>query len=314
MLSLWAWGLVIKKILKRIGLGLVGIIVLLLVWGVARSPRLIDVERYDVAIPGLPTAWQGQRIAFIADWQIGMWLNNTDTVRRIVARLAEERPAAVLIGGDFVYGASDDTEEDAGEATAIARMVSQAGIPTYAVLGNHDYGIVWQSDPKQAQRAQVVRAGLEGVGVRVLNNQAVPLPLPGGANTAGNGNPLYFVGIGPNWPNEDQPAAAVAQVPAGAPRVVFMHNPISYENIPANTAPLAIAGHTHGGQVRIPFTPDWSWVSLVKGRKVPIDGWITNFGQPGNRLYINRGIGFSLVPIRINCLPEITVFTLQGGG
>ena len=89
-----------------------------------------------------------------------------------------------------------------------------------------------------------------------------------------------------------------------------MHHPDTFASLPAGSAPLAIAGHTHGGQVRLPFLPRWSWMTLAKDEPVHVDGWIQDYGAAGNRLYVNRGIGFSTIPIRINCPPEITIFTL----
>ena len=83
--------------------------------------------------------------------------------------------------------------------------------------------------------------------------------------------------------------------------------PRTFSNLGAGTAPLAIAGHTHGGQVQVPFT-DWSPVALVLD--LPLAGWSDDFGAEGNRLYGNRGIGFSTVPMRISCRPELTVFNL----
>ncbi len=90
-----------------------------------------------------------------------------------------------------------------------------------------------------------------------------------------------------------------------------MHRPASFAELPAGAAPFALAGHSYGGQIRIPFTPNWSWVSLIREKRVYADRWIRDYGDPGNRLYINRGIGFSELPIRINCRPELTVFTLR---
>lgn len=95
--------------------------------------------------------------------------------------------------------------------------------------------------------------------------------------------------------------------------MVMMHNAASFTVFPANSAPFAVAGHTHGGQVRIPGTQSWSWIEIVKEDEVQVDGWIDAFGEAGNRLYINRGIGFSIVPIRINCMPDGALFTLQRG-
>jgi predicted MPP superfamily phosphohydrolase len=70
-----------------------------------------------------------------------------------------------------------------------------------------------------------------------------------------------------------------------------------------------VAGHTHGGQVRLPFTPDWSWLELVSD--LPADGFVDGYGEPRNQLYVSRGVGFSVVPVRLNCRPELTVFTLR---
>ena len=322
------------KFLKRVLLIIVAVLVLLLTWGIVVEPRLIDVKEEMAKIPQLPAAWEGARVALIADLQVGMWLNNTDTARRIVGRLVEERPALVLIAGDFVYKplgeetkeeTRDELEEEdyreagevIGKVTDMLRPLVAAGIPTYAVLGNHDYGMMTPHDLKQEWLARLLRQSLEGAGVRVLDNAAAALPSPAArpngsqAETTTGEPPLYVVGIGSHFAQHDNPAVALSQVPTKAPRLVFMHNPDSFIQLPAGAAPLALAGHTHGGQIRIPFTPEWSWPSLVSDNQIHGDGWIDGYGQPGNRLYVNRGIGFSYVPIRINCPPELTMFTLR---
>ncbi len=150
---------------------------------------------------------------------------------------------------------------------------------------------------------------LEAVGVQVLKNEAVAI-VPSQNQTASSDR-LYLVGIGSHWADEDQPAVALAGVPNSAPRFVMMHHPDSFALFPANTAPVAVAGHTHGGQIRLPFTPEWSWLTFVREDRVHVDGWIDGYGQQNNHLYVNRGIGFSILPIRINCPPEITLFTLR---
>jgi len=89
-----------------------------------------------------------------------------------------------------------------------------------------------------------------------------------------------------------------------------MHDPDSYAHIPANQAPIAVAAHTHGLQIGIPWVSDWLWRTYFSDEGSEVQGWVTDYGQPGNRLYINRGIGFSILPGRINAFPELTVFTL----
>lgn len=65
--------------------------------------------------------------------------------------------------------------------------------------------------------------------------------------------------------------------------------------------------------MRVPLTPDWTWISYTTEDKVHLAGWIEGYGAPSNRLYINRGIGFSVAPMRFNAPPELTVVTLKAG-
>lgn len=299
-------------------LGLLGGVVGVLLWGALVEPHLIDVEREVAAVPNLPPGWEGQQVALVADFQVGMWGANTGTARRIVQRILDAQPAAAFIAGDFLYKADDDLTGHIAEAVGIVRPLVAAGIPTYAVLGNHDYSMDEKDGPKDGAMAARLQRALEQAGIRVLQNEAVPLALPArrggrGAGAAGGAREtLYLAGVGSNWAGEDDPAAALAAVPRGAAYLVLMHNPNSFERMPAGTAPVALAAHTHGGQVRLPFTPDWSWLSFVKDDDVHADGWSdAAFGAPGNHLYVNRGIGFSDVPLRINATPELTLLTLQ---
>jgi uncharacterized protein len=293
-----------KKI-KYILLGLLGFIGAILIWGLI-EPYILDREAQIAEIPNLPTAWEGQKIAVISDWQVGMWLDNTLTVSWAVDRIIKERPAIALILGDFIYHPGSDPSQEIDKAIDLVRPLPAEGIPTYAVLGNHDYGMSSKNSSLDVAQATKLAQSLESVGVQVLQNEAVPITLPSDRDS-----PLYLVGVGSRWANEDRPKVALAQVPEIAPRFVMMHHPESFATFPANTAPVAVAGHTHGGQIRLPFTPQWSWLTFVREDEVHADGWIAQYGQPGNHLYVNRGIGFSILPIRINCAPEITFSTLQ---
>lgn len=284
--------------------------VVLLVWGAAIEPRLVDETHHTMAIPALPSAWEGRSIVLIADLQVGMWLDNTDTIRRIVSRIVQMRPAAVLIAGDFIYNpieredASEkeeyeDVDENIREVVEMLSPIPQAKIPVYAVLGNHDYGMMSETSRRNDLVSDRVEKALTAAGIEVLHNRALER------------EGLHLAGIGSKFARDDDPAGAVAQVPQGAPRIVFMHHPDSFNAVPANAAPLALAAHTHGGQIRIPGFPSWSWLNLTEPGRVPVDGWIDGAGAAGNRLFITRGIGFSRLPIRINCRPELAVFRLQ---
>lgn len=107
------------KVFKRIALILPAILLVIVVWG-RIEPFRLDVEEQQAPIPNLPAAWEGQRVAQISDWQLGMWLGNPSTVEQAVARIVEEQPALVLLTGDFVYHPVDDTEEEIRRAAALA--------------------------------------------------------------------------------------------------------------------------------------------------------------------------------------------------
>lgn len=280
-------------------------LVLLPVWGVGVEPRWLDVRQTDAVLPGLPPNWDGRRVAIIADLHVGMWLGNTSAVRDAVRRLVTERPEVVLIAGDFLQSADPAIEARVAEAVALVQPLVAAGIPTFAVLGNHDYSLNRRNDAENDAMARALAAALEQAGIHLLRNDAAAIPAPGAES-------LYVVGLDSHWAGEDRPEAALAQVPAGRPYLVFMHNPASYARIAAGRAPVAFAAHTHGGQIRMPFSPHWSWLSWVRAEEMPADGWGTQgYGSSGNRLYVNRGIGMTELPVRINCRPELTFVTLH---
>ena len=289
---------------------LLAVFTLLLLWSLA-EPYVIDRAELTATLPNLPESWEGERVAVIADMQVGMWLGNSWTVKRMVAQLIDDPPAAVLIAGDFVYHPAAGSSREAEAAVDLVKPLVEAGIPTYAVLGNHDYQMPTAKDAKNADLAARVVAALAAAGVQVLQNEAAPLALPGASGD--DVQPLYLIGVGSHVAGEDSAAAALAQLPAAAPRLALMHHPASFLEFPAGTAPLAFAAHTHGGQFRIPFTPDWSWMTFAEEDGVHADGWIDSYGEAGNRLYVNRGIGFSVVPLRLNSPPELTLLTFGEG-
>lgn len=271
---------------------------LLLAYGMAIEPRFIlDERRLDVAIPGLPDDWAGRQVAVFSDLQVGMWLANEGMVERVVERVVEEEPAAVLLVGDFVYSRGPDVDVQVGAVLDLLEPLTTSRIPMYAVLGNHDYA---------ARAVDELVAGLEGEGIRVLRNEAVEL----GVSEA-TGAPLQLVGLGPAKPGRADATVALGGLPNTAPRLVMMHNPTTFPGLPPGTAPFAIAGHTHCGQIALPGSPRWSYLGLTEEEALVADGWAPpEYGASGNRLFVTCGIGFSLVPIRINAAPQVVFLHL----
>ena len=278
------------------------------VYGAAIEPRFVATNHEPAAIPGLPSAWEGKQVAVFADLQVGMWWANVDAARRLVRKVVAIDPAAVFIAGDFVYDADESVDSQMAEVLDILRPILESHIPTYAVLGNHDYSLMNEHSKEENGVARRVRDVLDSAGVHMMDNRADTLSLP--ASDSGMHAPLYVVGIGEKWGENDDVGAAFASVPDSAPRIVFMHDPDSFARIPAGKAPIAIAAHTHGLQIGVPFVSDWLWRHEFSDNGSGVEGWIDHYGEPGNRVYVNRGVGFSIVPARVHAAPELTVFTL----
>ncbi|GAB4549462.1 MAG: hypothetical protein Tsb0014_44130 [Pleurocapsa sp.] len=294
----------ITQKLKYTSLGLLGAIALLAIWSFI-EPRFLNTENETAQIPNLPASWQGKKIAQLSDFQIGLWGDNRGTAHRAVAKIIEAKPAVALVSGDFLYHPGENIAPEIDTAVDIVRPLVEAGIPTYAVLGNHDYGMSSRKAQPKTQEAERLEQALETAGIEVLENEAVQLPSPD------SNEPLYLVGVGSLWANRDNVEQALNDLPDNSPRITMMHNPDTFEQFPANSAPLAVAGHTHGGQVRIPGFPQWSWLRFTQKDKVYADGWARGYGETGNDLYVNLGIGMSIAPIRLFCPPELTFFTLE---
>jgi predicted MPP superfamily phosphohydrolase len=287
---------------------LVKILAAVAIYGTVIEPRIVVTEREPAALPALPASWDGKQVAVFADLQVGMWWANRDAARKAVHSVVELKPAFTLIAGDFVYDAESSVNSQMHEVLDILQPIIDAKIPTYAVLGNHDYDLMNEHSEEDNHVARRVRFALDSAGIRMLDNRAIVL-YPAGADST-TANALWLVGVGEKWAKNDHPDSALARVPAGAPRLVFMHDPDSFAHIPAGEAPIAVAAHTHGMQLGIPWLSDWMWRTYFSDEGSGVAGWQDGFGKPGNHLYINRGIGFSILPVRVGAMPELTVFTL----
>ena len=296
----------IGKKFKYTALGIGSAIGLLVVWSFI-EPRLLNTRTETAQIPDLPPSWSGKQVAQISDFQIGLWGDNRNTARRSVAEIVEAKPAVALISGDFLYHAGKNIKPEIETAVDIVRPLVEAGIPTYAVLGNHDYGMSSKKAQPKIEQAERLEMALEEAGIEVLENEAVQL------SSSESNEPLYLVGVGSLWAGRDNVDKALSGIPDASPRITMMHNPDTFEQFPSSSAPLAVSGHTHGGQVRVPASPQWSWLRFTQKDKVYADGWAKGYGKPGNQLYVNIGIGMSIAPIRLFCPPELTFFTLQPG-
>jgi predicted MPP superfamily phosphohydrolase len=206
-----------------------------------------------------------------------------------VARINATHPDLVVIAGDIivlgVLGGSFTPPEP------IARALRQLHAPTgvVAVLGNHER--MWN--------AARTRSALESAGIRVLEDTAVRVVTPSG--------PIWIAGVSDFWTGpHDVPRALAAVTDHELPIILLTHNPDIFPDVPGRVM-LTLAGHTHGGQVRLPLLGPPVVPSRYGGRYAA--GAIV---EKGRHLFVSTGIGTSSLPVRFGVAPTIFVLTIRG--
>lgn len=256
------------------------------------------------------------KFAVIADLHVcDPWMS-VERLERIVEQTNGLGADAILLLGDYVVGhrlGKYSTHVSNGAwATALGRLKAPLGV--HAVLGNHDW---WESLEVQQKRAGPTSAGLalQAVGIPVYENNAVRFEK--------NGQAFWLAGLGDQWAffprdNDDDEfmrkgdivyrgiddlPATLRQVTDDAPVILMAHEPDIFADMPDRVS-LTIAGHTHGGQVRIfgysPVVPSRFGSRYVYGHMI----------ESGRHLIVSGGLGCSSLPIRFGSPPEIVVIEL----
>ncbi len=324
------------KTLLRLGTGLIAVggTLLLYAWGGER-PRM-RVQRYALTLPGGIGA--GLRILHLSDQHFGgdSWVRRS-RLRRMRKILSDVKPDLILLTGDFLH---NDTGLDAVEAMLL--MLPSAPLGCYAVLGNHDYAEYsyqtllsnawrevstsgsWRSFRKNAiselkqlwslfwnvyrnerirfaairNQTQELRALLALYDVQMCDNTACALP---------DHPDIWLAGVDDLVEGQPDLEKALAQVPADATVILLTHNPdLAYDPLAGRVA-LALAGHTHGGQVVLP----WLGAIHTQGTALPRQHPAGYFDDlpGGGQMVVSRGMGES-TPLRLRCLPEIVIIDL----
>ena len=266
----------------------------------------LRVENLTIGLCNLPEHLQGTKLVQMSDFHYDGFRLSEALLEEAIAASNQQQPDLVLLTGDYV---TEDPAPIHNLALRLKKLQSRAGI--YAVLGNHD--LLYRHSKSEITRA------MTGRGIGVLWNQAV-YPL---------GSELALVGLADFWCREFNPAAVLAQVGAGIPRIVLSHNPDSAQLLSRWRVDLQLSGHTHGGQIVIPGAgpaagrlksirrkipkPLLPWIPYLSewcDRVVHHWEWASGLHQVGaNQLYVNRGLG-TYLPGRLFCPPEVTAITL----
>lgn len=252
----------------------------------ARSiePDLIEIKPVNLRLPRLSPAFDGYKIAQISDIHMGTGMTQ-ERLERIVEMINDQQPDAVAVTGDFVTH-GDISPHVPALMEPLSRLTPKDA--AVAVLGNHDH---WT-------RPDLIQRVIRDSGMVELSNDVFTIQR--------GGESLHFGGVDSYWERLDRVEDVVAKLPTDGAAILLAHEP-DFADISAPTGrfDLQISGHSHGGQIVLPFLGAPVLPSL--GRKYPAGQY-----QVGSMIqYTNRGVGTILPAVRFNCRPEITVFTLR---
>ncbi len=254
------------------------------IWGFLVEPGLLTQSNLSYG------KWAGPklRIAFFSDLHAGAPHIDKNYIKDLVERINTMSPDLILLGGDLVINGVVGGSPIAIEEVVPLLQGLKSRLGVYAVLGNHDW---WNGGER-------IISSLESVGISVIDNKSKLIKLDSNFD-------FWLMGIGDDYTDHANVAEAMKQVTSNSPRVLFMHDPSAIFQMKNNFS-FALAGHMHGGQIYVP-----GYGALITPGSAPrswAGGWVD---FPLGSLYVSKGIGTSIVPIRINALPEFVILDLN---
>lgn len=253
--------------------------------------RNIEINRYVIESGNLPENFNGYKIAQVSDLHnVQMGANN----RRLLSALRDLKPDIIAITGDLI----DSRKTDMATSLAFVKEAMQIA-PCFFVAGNHESRIPEYPTFKKA---------LAEAGVVVLGNAAYEI-------TRGDEH-IIFLGLDDPGFTEGYAHEIAGEITCNnlskLPQkdgycILLIHRPEPFEAFVQRKIDLVLSGHTHGGQIRLPFIAD---------KATPSRRWFTKcgaglFSQNGTDMIVSRGIGTSVLPIRINSNPEVILIELS---
>ena len=261
-----------------------------------REARQLSFNQVMISVRKLPHEFEGCTIAHLSDFHYHP-VFSAKAIREAVYLVNRLNPYIVVLTGDFVtvaYFSLRHKSKLAIKAQAepcaelLSRLRPKGGI--FAVLGNHD----------QSSQPDVVMDSLQGRGIRVLRNEAVPLQKVG--------KRLWIAGVDDVLADSADLDMALRNIPSQEPTILLAHEPDFADVVAQSPVDVQLSGHSHGGQIRLPFIGPPYLPELA--RKYP---W--GLRQVGElNLYTNCGLGTIEVPVRLNCPPEVTLIRLVRRG
>ena len=267
------------------------------------EPQWVEITQHEISIANLPPAFEGFSIVQLTDLHHSS-IVTLDYLQACFQQVVDLQPDLVVMTGDYITYQEKYAQP---VAQAIGETIIEAGIPTYAVLGNHDHwNSDWNDDWNDDSDADAfsLRNRWKGDGLEVINAltaKGIKVLMNEAALLRRGGDRLWLVGCDDLLAGDFNLEHALETLPStDEPRFLLMHNPQPIESIAHHRFDLVLSGHTHGGQISLPFVPPKVGSKYLAGL----------FYVGASRLYVCRGLGVTGVPIRFMTTPEIACFRL----
>jgi predicted MPP superfamily phosphohydrolase len=249
------------------------------------SSKRTEIVRADLFLKELPKEADGLKIGVMSDFHAGAF-NNEQSILNSIATINAEKPDLVALLGDYI-DAHNNVKKRAYVFDALKELKPPLGI--YAVLGNHDHWI----------DAEYVQEKLQELPAVVLNNEGLTLD-----------NGIGVAGVDDLLESHADPLKATRDLSKKSTKILLSHNPdVNLQLRGEERVSLVISGHTHGGQIRIPFSNWAPWVPCSGKKYKGPSGLIRE--KRGHWTFITKGIGTAVLPIRLACPADIGIVYLR---
>jgi predicted MPP superfamily phosphohydrolase len=286
------------------GLVAAGILFLLLVYGALIGRFSFKIEKVTLGFANLPVSFHNFRIVQISDIHLGSWYKKEKKMTRVVELINGLTPDLILFTGDLVNNFSEEAD---GWHEILEKTKAKYG--KYSILGNHDYGDYWdwKSEAEKGENMQLLYKAHQNMDFRLLLNQSDTISI--------NGHTIGILGV-ENWgkPPFEQYGdlqKAIAGLKPVTFKILLSHDPSHWQaEVHEKTdIDLTLSGHTHAMQFGFKVGR-FQWSPVKYMYKL----WSGLYGNNGQYLYVNRGLGSLGFPGRIGMRPEITLIKLVASG
>jgi predicted MPP superfamily phosphohydrolase len=243
------------------------------------EPYMLTIEHKRIKLDRMPSVFDGFRIVQLSDVHHGPF-SSREQIERAIETANRLQPDIIALTGDYI---SKERHYAAPCAEMLGKLKARFGV--YAVLGNHDH---WVDAP-------LLTDLFRAEGITVLINE--------GMRFEQNGETFWIAGVDDSMVGLEDISLALAGAREDEMKLLLAHNPIVLRRAVRASVDLVLSGHTHGGQVAIRGER-----SSARPRKRALQGL---WRQGNTQIYVNRGLGTVVLPIRYGCPPEISLLELR---